>query len=193
MSLAKKLSEDKLSEHFLILMISKNHKVENFIQARRFGVDYYFFEPVEQADLLKSLYESFPYVQKTARDMVRKIKSNLSILVAEDNEINVRVAQTIFSNLGYKIDIAQNGLEAAEKVKSRAYDIVFMDLVMPEKDGIQATVEIRGLGYQMPIVAMTATASTKSKTQAITCGMNDYIVKPVKVEVIRNILIKWFA
>jgi CheY-like chemotaxis protein len=84
-------------------------------------------------------------------------------------------------------------MEAAEKVKTRAYDIVFMDLVMPEKDGIQATVEIRGMGYQMPIVAMTATASSKSKSKAISSGMNDYIVKPVKMESIRSVLIKWFA
>ena len=131
--------------------------------------------------------------RKLATDIVRKIKSNLVILVAEDNEINIRVAQTIFSNLGYKIDIAKNGNEAAEKVKNRAYDIIFMDLMMPEKDGIQATVDIRGQGFQMPIVAMTATASSKSKSKAISSGMNDYIVKPVKMEAIRNILIKWFA
>jgi CheY-like chemotaxis protein len=68
-----------------------------------------------------------------------------------------------------------------------------MDLVMPEKDGIQATVDIRGAGYRMPIVAMTATASVKSKSKAISSGMNDYIVKPVKIDSIRSILIKWFA
>jgi CheY-like chemotaxis protein len=113
--------------------------------------------------------------------------------VAEDNEINIRVAQTLFSNLGLKIDVARNGNEAIEKVKSKNFDLIFMDLVMPERDGIQATVELRGLGYQMPIIAMTATASSKTKSKAIASGMNDYITKPVKIESLRNILIKWFA
>jgi signal transduction histidine kinase/CheY-like chemotaxis protein len=193
LSLARKLKENRLSDQFIIMMISRSHKTENFIQARRFGVDYYFFEPLEQSDIVKSLYEAFPYVQKAPVEIVSKIKSDLSILVAEDNEINVRVAQTIFSNLGYEIEIAKNGTEAINMVKSNAYDIVFMDLVMPEKDGIQATVEIRGEGYQMPIVAMTATASAKSKSKAISSGMNDYMVKPVKMDSIRSILIKWFA
>jgi len=193
MSLAKKLKDARITDQFLVLMISRNHKTDNFIQSRRFGVDYYFFEPLEQSDVINSLHESFPFIEKTNGDIVRKIKPNLSILVAEDNEINIRVAQTIFSNLGYHIDIAKNGSEAAEKVRSGAYDIVFMDLVMPDKDGIQATVEIRADGYQMPIVAMTATASTKSKSKAISSGMNDYIVKPVKAESIRSVLIKWFA
>jgi signal transduction histidine kinase/CheY-like chemotaxis protein len=193
LSVAKYLKESKLADQFIILLFSKNHKLDNFIQSRRFSVDYYFFEPVEQGDFLKSLAESFPYAKSLQHDTVRKVKSDLSILVAEDNEINIRVAQTIFSNLGYTIDVVKNGAEAAEKVKARNYDIIFMDLVMPEKDGIQATVEIRGLGYQMPIVAMTATANSKSKSKAISSGMNDYIIKPVRVEVIRNLLIKWFA
>jgi signal transduction histidine kinase/CheY-like chemotaxis protein len=191
--LAKKLKEAKLIDLYLVMLISANHKADNFLQARRFGIDYYFYEPLEQNDFMKSLYESFPYIEKSETNTVRKIKQDLKILVAEDNEINIKVAQTIFSNLGYRMDIAKNGLEAAEKVKTTAYDIVFMDLVMPEKDGIQATVEIRGMGYQMPIVAMTATASSKSKSKAFSSGMNDYIVKPVKMDSIQSILIKWFA
>ncbi len=191
--IARKLKEEKLADRFLIFMLSANHKTENFVQARRFNVDFYFFEPFEQTEFLKSIYESFPYVQRSTNETVKKIRSDLSILVAEDNEINIRVAQTIFGNLGYKIDIAKNGIEAGEKAKAKAYDIIFMDLVMPERDGIQATVEIRGQGHQMPIVAMTATASSKTKNKAISSGMNDYIVKPVKVDAIRSILIKWFA
>jgi CheY-like chemotaxis protein len=193
LALAKKIKDSKLADSFLMMMVSKNHKIDNFIQSRRFGIDYYFFEPFEQSDVMKSLAESFPYAEKSPNDVVRKIKSNLNILVAEDNEINIRVAQTIFSNLGYKIDLAHTGAEAAEKVRTKNYDIIFMDLIMPEKDGIQATVDIRGMGYQMPIVAMTATASTKSKSKAISSGMNDYIVKPVKMDAIRSLLIKWFA
>jgi signal transduction histidine kinase/CheY-like chemotaxis protein len=193
LQLSLKLKEEMLSDSYIFFILSSNHKVENYLQSKRNGVDYYIVEPFEQTDIITCLYDSYPSIVKKQGEVVRKIRNDLTILVAEDNEINIRVAQTIFSNLGYKIDIARNGIEVVEKVSARSYDIVFMDLVMPERDGIQATVELRGMGYQMPIIAMTATASNKSKLKAISSGMNDYIVKPVKLDSIRNILLKWFA
>jgi CheY-like chemotaxis protein len=117
----------------------------------------------------------------------------LNILVAEDNLINQKVAETIFQNLGYKIDIAFDGKKAVDMAKKKSYDIIFMDLQMPGKDGVDATIEIRGLGFQMPIVAMTATASKIGKDNALTSGMNDYITKPVKMDAVRTALEKWFA
>ena len=121
------------------------------------------------------------------------VRQDLSILVAEDNIINQKVAETVFKNLGFKIDISPDGADTVEKVKQKKYDIIFMDILMPEKDGIQATVDIRGMGYQMPIVAMTATTSKKGRHKAISSGMNDYIIKPFKIDTINKVLIKWFA
>ena len=193
LQLSHTLHEKKLADHYLLFMISSNHKIENFIESRHNGIDFYLIEPFEQVDIMRYMHEAFPDVALPAREAVRKVRTNLSVLVAEDNEINIRVAQTIFSNLGIKIDIAKTGLDVVERIKQQAYDIVFMDLVMPDRDGIQATVEIRALGYQMPIIAMTATASSKSRAKALSSGMNDYIVKPVKTDSIRGILLKWFA
>jgi signal transduction histidine kinase/CheY-like chemotaxis protein len=191
--LSKLMAEDHLTDTHLMLMISSNHRSENFLQSRRNGIDYYLVEPFEQKDVMGCIYESFPSVARSERESVRKVSAELAILVAEDNEINIRVAQTIFAGLGYKIDIAHNGIEAVDMAKAKHYDIIFMDLLMPERDGIQATVELRGLGFQMPVVAMTATASNKSRQKAISSGMNDYVVKPVRPDAIRNLLIKWFA
>ena len=193
LQLSRKMKDYQLTDSHIVFIHSSNHKVENYMHAKRSGIDHYIVEPFEQADIMTCMQESFPGINRTASTIVQKLRSDLAVLVAEDNEINIRVAQTIFSNLGYKIDIARDGNEVIDKVKTGKYDIVFMDLVMPERDGIQATVELRGLGYQMLIVAMTATANTKTKQKAISSGMNDYIVKPVKVESIRNILLKWFA
>jgi signal transduction histidine kinase/CheY-like chemotaxis protein len=193
LQMAIKLYEAKLTDLYLFFMISSNHKSENFIQSKRYGIDYYHVEPFEKSQLFDNIYEAFPNVEKSTGEILHVIKSDLAVLVAEDNEINIKVAQTIFSNLGFRIDIAKDGKEAIEKVKNKVYDIVFMDLVMPETDGLQATVEIRARGYTMPIVAMTATANSKTKSKAISTGMNDYIIKPVKLDSIRNILLKWFA
>ena len=139
------------------------------------------------------MYDTFPNIKRIEEQEVKKIKKDLSILVAEDNIINQKVAETIFSNLGFKVDIVNDGKEAVENFKKKPYDVIFMDLVMPNKDGIQATVDIRGMGYQTPIIAMTATASKQSQSEAISSGMNDYIIKPVRIETVRNILSKWFS
>ena len=193
LELAKKLRDEKYIDSYVVFMISSNHKSENYVQSKRYGIDYYLIEPFEYNDLLGYMYEVFPNIIKTQEEKEKKIKNDLSILVAEDNIINQKVASTIFGNLGLSIDLAQNGNEAIHMIKEKCYDIVFMDLMMPDRDGIQATVELRGLGYQMPIIAMTATASSKSKSKALASGMNDYITKPVRMETIKNILYKWFA
>jgi CheY-like chemotaxis protein len=193
MELAKKLRDEKYIDSYIVFMISSNHRTENYVQSKRCGVDYYLIEPFEYNDLSSYMYETFRNVIRTSAETTKKIKSDISVLVAEDNIINQKVASTIFGNLGLSIDVAQNGNEVINKVKEKCYDIVFMDLMMPDRDGIQATVEIRGLGFQMPIVAMTATASANSKSKALASGMNDYITKPVRIETVKNILYKWFA
>lgn len=193
MQLAKRLRDDKHIDSYIVFMISSNHKAENFVQSKRYGVDYYLIEPFEYNDILGYIHEAFNNIIRTPSESVKKLKGDISVLVAEDNIINQKVANSIFGQLGLTIDIAQNGDEVIRKIGEKCYDIVFMDLMMPDRDGIQATVELRGQGYQMPIVAMTATASSSSKSRALASGMNDYITKPVRVETVKNILYKWFA
>jgi CheY-like chemotaxis protein len=193
LKIAKTLTEKKLSNRFLIFMFSSNHKADNYVQSKRSGVDYYMTQPFEQDDFIGFLEDNLPNVAEVVDIEQKVIHPELSILVAEDNIINQKVAETIFGNLGFKIDIAPDGADTVEKVKQKEYDIIFMDILMPEKDGIQATVDIRGMGYQMPIVAMTATSSKKGRHKAISSGMNDYIIKPFKIETIKKVLIKWFA
>jgi signal transduction histidine kinase/CheY-like chemotaxis protein len=191
--IAHKLKEKSITDSYIVFIISSNHKPDNYILAKREGADYYLIQPFEHEDLLNYLHDTFPNVKITAEEETRRLRTDLSILVAEDNIINQKVAETIFNNLGLKIEIANDGKETVEKFNSKKYDIIFMDLVMPNKDGIQATVDIRGTGSQIPIIAMTATASKQTQAQAIASGMNDYIIKPVKLETVRNILLKWFS
>lgn len=190
---AKKLHSDKLTDKFVYFLFSTNHKTTNYVQTKVHGVDFYIIQPFEHNALLNQLYEIFPSIPKPEHETEPEIRKDLSILVVEDNLINQRVAQMIFQQLGLNVEIADDGQLGVDMVKEKYYDIVFMDLVMPEKDGVRATVDIRGMGYQMPIVAMTATASDESKKQALSAGMNDYIIKPIKIETVRKILSKWFA
>ena len=193
LEIAKYLKDNKVIDKYLVFILSSNHKPDNYIQTKRAGVDYYLTQPFEHDELLGFLRENFVNALKIEINEEKTLNPNLLILIAEDNAINQKVAETIFGNLGYHIDIAANGQEALDMVQKKGYDIIFMDILMPEKDGIEATVEIRGNGHQMPIVAMTATATKKGKSMAIASGMNDYIIKPVKIDQIKRILYKWFT
>jgi signal transduction histidine kinase/CheY-like chemotaxis protein len=190
---ARQLQHLEIIDRYRVIMISSKHKQQNYVQTKVAKVDYYLIQPFEQTILKSYLFRWFPGIQMREQERVVTLQKELNILVAEDNTINQKVAETIFSNLGYKIDLAIDGKEVVEKVKKKNYDIIFMDLQMPEMDGMDATVEIRGSGFQMPIIAMTATASKIGKDNAIISGMNDYITKPVKVDAVKSVLQKWFS
>ena len=117
-----------------------------------------------------------------------------TILVVEDNRINQKVLSRQLMNLGYAIEVAENGAEAVEKVKSGRYDLVFMDVQMPVMDGFQATREIRNSGRDsnsLPIVAVTANAFQSERDKCFSFGMDDYLTKPVDKERLTAALRKW--
>ncbi|MEO0581478.1 MAG: PAS domain S-box protein, partial [Bacteroidota bacterium] len=119
----------------------------------------------------------------------------LSILLAEDNKINQKVASRMLSRIGYEIDIVPNGKEALAAIQATPYDLIFMDMQMPEMDGLEATREIRKqTDIRQPIIiAMTANALVEDRARCIHAGMDDYIAKPVKPEYLKKMLRKWFV
>ncbi|MEM6647054.1 MAG: response regulator [Bacteroidota bacterium] len=120
---------------------------------------------------------------EAARDRTLGERHPLHILLAEDNPINQKVALRMLDRLGYAADAVSNGLEAIEAVHRQAYDVVLMDIHMPEMDGIEAMQKIRKrLGDARPrIVAMTAEAMDGDRERLLDAGMDDYISKPVRI------------
>ncbi len=123
------------------------------------------------------------------------VKYPLSILVAEDNPVNQKLTTRVLNKLGYqKIVIAQNGLEVIEKFDEQFYDVIFMDVQMPEMDGLEATRMIRLKQYHQPvIISMTANAMQGDREICLQAGMNDYISKPIKLEEVMIALEKAYA
>jgi len=132
---------------------------------------------------------------KTQKELLAE-KYPLNILVAEDDSINQKLLNQLFSKLGYKIDIAFNGQQALDFVKQRQYDIIFMDMHMPIMDGIEATKSI--ISYQeminskkSTIIALTANALDEDKEKCLEAGMSEYLIKPITISIIENVLIEF--
>jgi hypothetical protein len=121
---------------------------------------------------------------------------SLSILLAEDNLVNQRVAMTMLGKMGHRITLATNGLEALEQWRQGDFDLILMDVQMPEMNGLQATIQIRqeeATGAHVPIVAMTASAMSEERDRCLAAGMDDFISKPVSYKVIEQMITATFS
>ena len=165
--------------------------------ARSEGVDKVIYKPLKQSLLYNSLLDVLNIsvdkedVGKTENAKVIAGADKYSILLAEDNLVNQKIAEAVFNSLGYSIVIANDGKRAVELAKARKYDIIFMDYQMPEMNGIEATQAIRALGMTTPIIALTANAMQGDREMFMQSGMNDYISKPFKIDELIEILKKW--
>ncbi len=123
-----------------------------------------------------------------------EIKQSVRILLAEDNPVNRKLATLILTKAGYRVEVAGNGREAVAMFTRDPdrFDLILMDIQMPEMDGLEATSEIRRQGFtSIPIVAMTANAMKGDREICLDAGMNDYITKPIKRELVFEIIEKW--
>jgi CheY-like chemotaxis protein len=153
-------------------------------------------KPVKEAQLLDALSAVFgarsseAVRMKTVVDQSIGANHPLRILLAEDNVVNQKVALKILDRMGYRADVASNGKEAVDAVARQPYDVVLMDVQMPEMDGVQATARIRDqFGEQRPwIIALTANALQGDRERYLGVGMDDYLSKPIKVDELGNAL-----
>lgn len=157
-------------------------------------------KPIKQEQLIMKLCEILVDDGEKKEANVNSVQNNkesfalhypMSILVAEDNLINQKLAEKMFESFGYKIDMVSNGLEVLEAMRNKAYDMIMMDVQMPEMDGLEATRIIRDgseFAHQPIIVAMTANALKGDRDICIEAGMNDYISKPIQMNVLEETL-----
>src|SRR6185503_5022513 len=113
------------------------------------------------------------------------------ILIVEDNAMNQQVVSELLDRAGAAVTVAGNGREALAQVEERQFDLVLMDLQMPEVSGIEAAETMRAAGSEVPIVAMTASALPGDEQRCLDAGMNDYLSKPLNLERLSAALERW--
>ncbi|GHU49893.1 hypothetical protein FACS1894127_4190 [Clostridia bacterium] len=149
------------------------------------GSEFSVFIPIMEGD--ESNIHHFHAINRVILDPETKV------LVVDDNELNLTVAQGFLLRHGITPDTSMNGKEAIQKIKKTKYDIVFMDQMMPEMDGIEATTIIRSIEddhcKQMPIVALTAYSIPNAQKKFLEAGMNDFIIKPIDAEELNKVLL----
>ena len=117
------------------------------------------------------------------------------VLLAEDNLLNQQLMLDLLGGAGYQVEVATNGREAVTAVEQRKFDLVLMDIQMPEMDGLEATRRIRALPAhaKLPIIAMTANVMPEDRARCAEAGMNDFIPKPIDIDAALKTLTRWLA
>jgi CheY-like chemotaxis protein len=187
--LARKIHQLKGLKPFPIILLTSLGRRE--VEAGDLEFAAYLTKPLKPSSLFDVLAGIFTHHVVQAKDEpVRAAldagiakKHPLRILLAEDNAVNQKLALRLLEQMGYRADVASNGLEAIESVERQRYDVVLMDVQMPEMDGLDATRTIRKLKdlHQPRIVAMTANAMQGDRELCTAAGMDDYISKPIRV------------
>ena len=190
---AKSISENKLSGSLIILMISSNDKKGNYLKCITMGIDHYLVKPLDVEELIKGLQSSFPYIetQQLPGDLLN-IRKDIKILIVEDNKMNQKVIGQMLRILGYTFDTSDDGYEGYLQAKKEKYDLIFMDLLMPEMDGFEAARKILFQDKSVLIVAFTADNMPESKRKAELSGIKEFITKPVRLEELKRLFAKYF-
>ncbi len=158
---------------------------------RELGIEWFVPKPVHPDELYGCASGIPPVIAASVPDIAGSTCS-LRILLAEDNAVNQRVAQRMLEKMGHDVVLAANGRDAVQAAKQGEFDLILMDVQMPEMDGLEATLAIRQLrGENIPIIAMTARAMSGDREQCLSAGMDDYITKPIDAAVLARILEKF--
>ncbi|MEW6259889.1 MAG: PAS domain S-box protein [Thermodesulfobacteriota bacterium] len=208
MSLGRAIKANPLMENLRMVMLTSLGTRGEVKTLKEIGFTGYLTKPVRCEELrgvltLALAGQCGTGQQVATRHTVREVfpnfsKRNVRILLADDNLINQQVALGILKKLGYQADIVGNGREVLDALKTASYDLIFMDVQMPEMDGLEAVRHIRDpnspiFNRNVPIIAMTAHDTREDRENCLEAGMNDYVTKPVTAKVLAEVLEKWLT
>ena len=200
--LAERIKLDpRLSGAAIMILTSSEHQ-DDAARCSKLGISAYFVKPVRKSELLKAILTvlgrpAVPSPELVTRSVLRETRSCLRILVAEDNLINQTLVVRLLQKMGHIPTTVVTGREVLEAVQRESFDVVLMDVQMPEMDGLSATKEIRkaerATGNHLPIIALTANAMKRDEDACLEAGMDSYLAKPVSGRKLAAALANIFA
>jgi len=191
-AVAEALHAAKLAGEYVILMFTSNDPRGHYSRCVDLGVDHLLVKPFASEDLLNILRDHFPQLKGGITDGSSRDKSALpKVLVVDDNYLNRKVVGSLLKVLGIIAEYAESGKEAVEKALEKPYDLIFMDLIMPEIDGFEAARAILDFDGKSVIVALSADNMPETKAKVEQSGMKELLSKPVSVEDLRRVIDKY--
>ncbi len=177
----------------IIMMLTSGGQQGDVAHCRELGIAAHLIKPVSQSELLDAILRVLGTKPRPAerprpvtRPSAREAQQGLRILLAEDNVVNQRLASRLLEKRGHRVVVTSNGREAVEALERQSFDLVMMDVQMPEVDGFEATALIRqrenSTGAHLPIIAMTAHAMKGDRERCLAAQMDGYVAKPIKAE-----------
>ncbi|WP_237228771.1 response regulator [Rubinisphaera sp. JC750] len=198
---------DRLHELCVILLTSGT-RPGDLTRSSQLGVSSHLFKPIKQSELLEAIMVGFGQLQRMKEAFRPNVDAgipampSLTILLAEDGHANQCLATAVLQKWGHEVDVAENGRVAFEKYLTGRYDLILMDVQMPEMDGYQATQAIRNheatskgeakRGGHIPIIAMTARAMKGDRERCLDAGMDEYVSKPIRRKALYEAMSRFF-
>jgi two-component system, sensor histidine kinase and response regulator len=188
---ARKIRANPALDGAIVMMLSSADHLQDGAKCIALGIRRYLVKPISQRELLQVLLEETqtPKTRVSAPErapmsaMEARTVVPLHILLAEDNSVNQKVAINVLQKRGHIVTLAVNGREAVALASSKTFDLILMDIQMPEMDGYEATAAIREMeqttGSHIPIIALTAHAMKSDEDRSIASGMDDFMAKPI--------------
>mgnify|MGYP000228625979 CR=1 FL=1 len=202
-ALAASLQSEGMLGNSKMLMLSSAGSQDDAIRCANFGIAGYVRKPISHHELqlaIESVFKGAPHgaMHYTALPAPSNEAQHqaLRVLVAEDNPINQKLACSLLEKWGHQVDVAENGVVAIAMFKRNSYDVILMDMQMPEMGGVEATQRIREMEQgkdHIPIIAMTANAMQGDKERCLEVGMDHYLSKPIKSDLLRALLDEIFS
>jgi two-component system, sensor histidine kinase and response regulator len=190
----------ELATATIMMLTSAGHRGDA-ARCNELGVSAYLLKPIRQSELREAIARvlgarqeegAIPLITRFSLQDAREPEANLSVLLAEDNVVNQRLAVRLLEKRGHRVVVAGTGLEALRALEKESFDLVLMDVQMPEMDGLEATAAIRerekGTGARQAVVALTAHAMKGDREKCLAAGMDGYLTKPIRPQELDQLL-----
>jgi len=194
--LAQRITRDQRYRRTRVVMLTSAGEPEDVARCGKLGISAYLTKPVKQSELFDVVVSvlSDPVVEKPKSPKKTRAKRGLRVLLAEDNQVNQLVASRILEKLGHQVTVVSSGRQAVSAAQAGKFDVIVMDVQMPEMDGLEATAEIRRwertTGKHVPIIAMTAHAMKGDRERCLEAGMDGYTSKPIRIKELEQAISK---